>query len=65
MTTQERKITITYLLSEEGRRADLLAGGDGKREQRFITEATPELIKLATISTEGVDYSYLKCYDSY
>lgn len=50
MTT---KATITYLLSEEGRKKSLLQGGSGKREQNLEADITPELLTLAHVSSEG------------
>lgn len=44
---------IEYLLSEAGRKASLLAGGDGWELQVIETEATPEIIRLAQVDPEG------------
>lgn len=49
----EKKARIQYLLSEEGRKKSLIAGGDGKELQVIETEATPEIINLAEITKTG------------
>ena len=46
-------IKITYDLSENGRRASLLAGGDGREHQVVEVPATPELLAIAHIATDG------------
>jgi hypothetical protein len=47
------KVRIEYLLSEEGRKKSLLAGGDGRELQVIETEATPELIELGRVDKDG------------
>jgi hypothetical protein len=47
------KATITYLLSEEGRKQSLLAGGDGKTKQVLEVDITPELLELADVHDDG------------
>lgn len=44
---------IEYLLSEEGRKKSLLAGGDGKEVQMVVTDITPELLELARVNADG------------
>lgn len=46
-------ITITYTLSEVGRRASLLAGGDGRRDQAVQVPVTPELLAQASVDLDG------------
>jgi len=48
------KITVKYALTLAGRRASLLAGGNGKTEQLLHLEATPALIGEANIAYDGV-----------
>lgn len=48
------KATITYLLSEEGRKKSLLSGGDGKEVQTIETDITPELLGMADVDRDGV-----------
>jgi hypothetical protein len=52
-------IKISYKLDETGRRASLLAGGNGREEQTVDVEATPELMALATVDAEGRAGYYL------
>lgn len=49
----EKKATIMYKLTEEGRKASLLAGGDGKEQQEIQVDITPELLELAFVGTDG------------
>ncbi len=49
----EKKARIEYLLSGQGRKKSLLAGGDGKELQAIEVEATPLIIELGYVSTEG------------
>ncbi|MDQ7789586.1 MAG: hypothetical protein RDU41_05965 [Clostridia bacterium] len=48
--------TITYLLSEAGRKASILAGGDGQEKQAMETPVTPELLELAYVQQDGSVY---------
>ena len=52
-------IKISYALSEVGRRASLLAGGDGRRDQSVSVEATSELLALASVAADGTASVYL------
>lgn len=47
------KIAVHYALTPAGQRASLLAGGNGKAAQSVEIEATPELLALATIDSDG------------
>lgn len=46
-------MTLKYYLSEAGRRASLLVGGDGKAEQCAQLPATAETLALANVDAEG------------
>lgn len=47
------KVKIIYSLSEKGRKASLLAGGDGNAEQIIESPATKELLELARVKDNG------------
>ena len=47
-------VTATYELSEAGRKALLLAGGDGRAVQRVELELTSNRLHLATVNGHGV-----------
>jgi hypothetical protein len=47
-------IRIMYQLSEVGRKASLLGGGNGNMRQEIDVEATPELLAIASVDTQGV-----------
>ena len=47
---------IMYLLSEEGRKASLLGGGDGKEIQCITTDINEDVLKLARVTTDGEAY---------
>lgn len=51
--TTNAKIKIIYKLDENGRRASLLAGGDGRMLQVVEVPATVELLEIATITSDG------------
>lgn len=53
------QVKIVYRLSEAGRRASLLAGGDGRELQIVQVEATPELLALATVRPDGTAWIYV------
>lgn len=44
---------ILYLLNEEGRKASLLSGGDGNRNQSINTPVTKELLDMAWVDYNG------------
>ena len=48
-----KKVRIKYLLSEEGRKKSLLAGGDGKEKQVVEADITPEVLELAEVDHDG------------
>jgi hypothetical protein len=48
-----KKARIIYSLSEKGRKASILAGGNGKEKQELETDITPELLELAEVTREG------------
>lgn len=47
-------VTATYLLSEEGRKASLLAGGDGRALQEIRVEVPTSRLHLVTVDLHGV-----------
>jgi len=57
MATQKQtirpQVTIIWLLSEEGRRADLKVGGTGARVQHDQVAAPADVVDLAEITEEG------------
>lgn len=55
-------IKISYLLDENGRRASLASGGDGKQAQAVVVPLTPELLAIAQVNPDGAatyDLSYV------
>lgn len=47
-------VTATYLLSEEGRKASLLAGGDGRAVQELTIQVPTNRLHLVTVDANGV-----------
>lgn len=47
-------VTVTYLLSEEGRKASLLAGGDGRARQELTVNVPASRLHLVTVDLQGV-----------
>ena len=47
-------VTATYLLSEEGRKASLLAGGDGRAVQQLSVHVPTTRLHLVSVDAEGV-----------
>ncbi len=47
-------VTATYRLSEVGRKASLLAGGDGHAVQRVEVPVPPNRLHLVTVNAKGV-----------
>ncbi len=47
-------VTTTYLLSEEGRKASLLAGGDGRAVQELTVQVPTNRLHLVTVDADGV-----------
>lgn len=47
-------VTATYLLSEEGRKASLLAGGDGRAMQQLTVQVPTNRLHLVAVDTDGV-----------
>jgi len=47
-------VTATYLLSEEGRKASLLAGGDGRAVQELTLEVPANRLHLVGVDANGV-----------
>ncbi|MGE3844033.1 MAG: hypothetical protein AB7I50_20875 [Vicinamibacterales bacterium] len=47
-------VTVTYRLSEEGRKASLLAGGDGRAMQELIVQVPANRLHLVSVDVNGV-----------
>lgn len=47
-------VTATYFLSEEGRKASLLAGGDGRAVQQIAIQVPANRLHLVSVDAEGV-----------
>ena len=47
-------VTATYLLSEEGRKASLLAGGDGRAVQELSVQVPTNRLPLVSVDANGV-----------
>src|SRR5438105_2056458 len=47
-------VTATYLLSEDGRKASLLAGGDGRARQQLTIEVPVNRLHLVSVDLEGM-----------
>ena len=47
-------VTATYLLSEEGRKASLLAGGDGRARQQLTVQVPINRLHLVSVDLQGV-----------
>src|SRR5881398_721919 len=47
-------VTATYLLSEEGRKASLLTGGDGRAVQELMIEVPANRLHLVSVDSNGV-----------
>src|SRR3712207_4451965 len=47
-------VTATYQLSEEGRKASLLAGGDGRAVQQVTLQVPTNRLHLVSVDAQGV-----------
>jgi len=47
-------VTATYLLTEEGRKASLLGGGDGRAVQDIVVQVPDNRLHLVTVDANGV-----------
>src|SRR5947207_3151761 len=47
-------VTATYLLSEEGRKASWLAGGDGRAVQQLTVQVPANRLHLVSVDADGV-----------
>jgi hypothetical protein len=47
-------VTATYLLSEEGRKASLLSGGDGREVQQLAIDVPANRLHLVSVDANGV-----------
>ena len=54
MATRTLTVTATYLLSEEGRKASLLDGGDGKAVQQLSLQVPANRLHLVSVDANGV-----------
>jgi hypothetical protein len=52
--TRTLAVTATYLLSEEGRKASLLAGGDGRAVQELTIQIPTNRLHLVSVDANGV-----------
>src|SRR5438105_9192196 len=52
--TRMLSVTATYLLSEEGRKASLLAGGDGRAVQELTIQVPANRLHLVNVDAHGV-----------
>ena len=48
-------VTATYLLSEDGRKASLLVGGDGHAVQQITLQVTANRLHLVSVDKQGVE----------
>jgi hypothetical protein len=53
-STRTLAVTATYHLSEDGRKASLLAGGDGRAVQQLSIEVPVNRLHLVNVDAEGV-----------
>ena len=53
-TSRTLAVTATYLLSEEGRKASLLAGGDGRALQQLTVHVPANRLHLVSVDEKGV-----------
>jgi hypothetical protein len=53
-TAQTLTVTATYQLSEEGRKASLLAGGDGRAMQQIQLQVPTNRLHLVSVDAQGV-----------
>src|SRR4051812_21349284 len=52
--TKMLTVTATYLLSEDGRKASLLSGGDGKAVQQLSLQVPANRLHLVSVDAHGV-----------
>ena len=52
--TKMLTVTATYRLSEEGRKASLLAGGDGKAVKQLSLQVPANRLHLVSVDAHGV-----------
>src|SRR4051794_38896994 len=53
-STKMLTVTATYLLSEDGRKASLLEGGDGKAVQQLSLQVPANRLHLVSVDAHGV-----------
>src|SRR5918994_5599 len=52
--TRGLSVTASYLLSEDGRKASLLAGGDGRAVQQIALQVPANRLHLVSVDKQGV-----------
>src|SRR5918994_3490732 len=52
--TRGLSVTASYLLSEDGRKASLLAGGDGRAVQQIALQVPANRLHLVSVDRQGV-----------
>lgn len=62
MSTNTKQITVQFYLNEEGRKAYLLAGRDGKKEQETCVSISKEYIEHAYVNSDGEAFIDLRKY---
>ena len=50
---KEKMLKVVYHLDEDGRKKDIINGGNGKREQVFYVPVTERLLEMAECDFEG------------
>ena len=53
-TARTLSATASYLLSEDGRKASLLSGGDGRSVQQITLQVPPNRLHLVSVDRQGV-----------
>src|SRR5438552_1440258 len=53
-TSRTLTVTATYLLSEDGRKASLIAGGDGRATQQLSVHVPTGRLHLVSVDADGV-----------
>jgi len=48
-----KKVTVIYYLSQSGQKESIRQGGDGKQDQKFEADLTPELLEVSSVNKDG------------
>jgi hypothetical protein len=59
-----KKVTITYYLSQEGQKESIRRGGNGMKEQISEVELTPELLEVSSVLPDGEVIFLMGFFDS-